>query len=74
MMAEKQLGMPLTNAWTLHRGIRFPANQPFPGSTKQAFFFSIRSKPDVLNCFAPRWASGSVPNAMKGTPRFSKSR
>ena len=49
IMAEKQLGMPLTNALGLFTG-EFASLQTSPSldSTKQAFFFSIRSKPDVL--------------------------
>ncbi len=49
IMAEKQLGMPLTNALGLFTG-EFASLQTSPSldSTKQAFLFSIRSKPDVL--------------------------
>ena len=49
IMAEKQLGMPLTNALGLFTG-EFASLQTSPSldSAKQVFFFSIRSKPDVL--------------------------
>lgn len=49
IMAEKQLGMPLTNALGLFTG-EFASLQTSPSldSTKQAFFFSIRNKLDVL--------------------------
>ena len=49
VMAEKQLGMPLTSALGLFTG-EFASLQTSPSldSTKQAFFFSIRNKPDVL--------------------------
>ncbi len=49
IMAEKQLGMPLTNALGLFTG-EFASLQTSPSldSTKQAFLFSIRNKPDVL--------------------------
>ena len=49
VMAEKQLGMPLTSALGLFTG-EFASLQTSPSldSTKQAFFFSIRNKPEVL--------------------------
>jgi hypothetical protein len=49
IMAEKQLGMPLTNALGLFTG-EFASLQTSPSldSTKQVFLFSIRNKPDVL--------------------------
>ncbi len=70
MMAEKQLGMPLTNALGLFTG-EFASRKPaLPWIPPTGVFFSIRTSRTCSSCFAPRWASGSVPNEMKGTPRF----